>query len=83
LSYTQVDDETLYVISKSCRGLLQLSLEDCYFVTEKGVNHVVENCTQLKDINWNDCGNNVDKNNSSSNSLTFQRLREFENDLLR
>ncbi|KAK2367634.1 F-box/LRR-repeat protein [Trifolium repens] len=82
LSYTQVDDETLYVISKSCRGLLQLSLEDCYFVTEKGVNHVVENCTQLKDINWNDCGNNVDKSNSSSNSLTFQRLREFENDLL-
>jgi F-box/leucine-rich repeat protein 2/20 len=82
LSYTQVDDETLYVISKSCRGLLQLSLEDCYFVTEKGVNHVVENCTQLKEINWNDCGNNVDKNNSSSNSLTFQRLREFENDLL-
>jgi F-box/leucine-rich repeat protein 2/20 len=82
LSHTQVDDETLYVISKSCRGLLQLSLEDCYFVTEKGVNHVVENCTQLKDINWNDCGNNVDKNNSSSNSLTFQRLREFENDLL-
>ncbi|KAK2421838.1 F-box/LRR-repeat protein [Trifolium repens] len=82
LSHTQVDDETLYVISKSCRGLLQLSLEDCYFVTEKGVNHVVENCTQLKEINWNDCGNNVDKNNSSSNSLTFQRLREFENDLL-
>jgi F-box/leucine-rich repeat protein 2/20 len=82
LSYTQVDDETLYVISKSCRGLLQLSLEDCYFVTEKGVNHVVENCTQLREINWNDCGNNVDKNNSSSNSLTFQRLREFENDLL-
>ncbi|GAU49163.1 hypothetical protein TSUD_407100 [Trifolium subterraneum] len=48
LSYTNADDETLYVISKSCRGLLQLSLKDCTNVTEKGMEHVVENCTQLR-----------------------------------
>ncbi|MCI13545.1 F-box/LRR-repeat protein [Trifolium medium] len=48
LSYTNVDDETLYMISKSCRGLLQLSLKDCIVVTKMGVKHVVENCTQLR-----------------------------------
>ncbi|GAU46503.1 hypothetical protein TSUD_285850 [Trifolium subterraneum] len=49
LSCTKVDDETLYVISKSCRGLLQLLLEACNGVTEKGVKHVLENCTLLRD----------------------------------
>ncbi|CAJ2638700.1 unnamed protein product [Trifolium pratense] len=48
LSYTNVDDETLYVISKSCRGFLQLSLKGCTDVTKKGMEHVVENCRQLK-----------------------------------
>jgi len=51
LSHTRVDDEKLYVISKSCRGLLQLFLESCLYVTQKGVKHVVENCIQLRDIN--------------------------------
>lgn len=50
LSNTRVDDETLYAISKNCPGLLQLLLELCNDVTEKGVKHVVENCTQLKEI---------------------------------
>ncbi|PNX94919.1 F-box/LRR protein [Trifolium pratense] len=39
LSKTPVDDETLYVISKSCRGLLHLILQHCDDVTEKGVKH--------------------------------------------
>jgi hypothetical protein len=52
---TTVDDETLYVISKSCRGLLQLYLQGCCCVTEKGVKYVVENCTQLKEINLKGC----------------------------
>ncbi|GAU22372.1 hypothetical protein TSUD_107010 [Trifolium subterraneum] len=55
LSHTKVDDEALNVISKSCRGLLKLLLEDCWDVTEKGVNHVVENCTQLREINLMGC----------------------------
>ncbi|RHN58007.1 putative leucine-rich repeat domain, L domain-containing protein [Medicago truncatula] len=42
LSYTKVDDETLYKISKSCCGLSKLLLKNCYDVTKKGVNHVVE-----------------------------------------
>jgi hypothetical protein len=50
LSRAKVDDEALYVISKNCCGLLELSLEDCDDVTEKGVKHVVENCSQLREI---------------------------------
>ncbi|XP_058729435.1 F-box/LRR-repeat protein 3-like [Vicia villosa] len=54
LSYTTVQDETLYAISKRCRGLLQLDLQDCRYVTQKGVKDVLENCTQLREINlWN------------------------------
>jgi hypothetical protein len=49
LSYTDVDDETLYVISLNCPGLLQLLLEVYNDVTEKGVKHVLENCTLLRD----------------------------------
>lgn len=55
LSYTKVDDEALYMISKSCCGLLKLSLQDCNDVTKKGVKHVVENCTQLRKISLNGC----------------------------
>jgi F-box and leucine-rich repeat protein 2/20 len=50
LSDTKVDDETLYAISKSCPGLLELSLIDCNWVTEKGVKDVMENCKQLRKI---------------------------------
>ncbi|XP_045816537.1 EIN3-binding F-box protein 2-like [Trifolium pratense] len=49
LSHTKVDDETLYVISKNCSGLLKLLLDYCCGVTEKGVKHVLDNCTQLRD----------------------------------
>jgi F-box/leucine-rich repeat protein 2/20 len=55
LSYTSVDDETLYVISKNCPGLLQLLLESCNNVTNKGVKHVFENCTQLREIDLGYC----------------------------
>jgi F-box/leucine-rich repeat protein 2/20 len=57
LSDTEVDDKTLYVISKSCRGLLQLLLKNCDYVTANGVKHVVENCTQLREINLDHCDN--------------------------
>ncbi|KAK2366167.1 F-box/LRR-repeat protein [Trifolium repens] len=49
LSWTNIDDETLYVISLNCRGLLQLLLERCKGVTKKGVKHVLENCILLRD----------------------------------
>jgi len=55
LSCSSADDETLYVISKYCRGLLQLLLQYNQHVTEKGVKHVVENCTQLREINLEGC----------------------------
>jgi len=50
LSDTDVHDETLYAISKSCPGLLELSLIDCDWFTEKGVKDVVENCKRLRQI---------------------------------
>jgi len=55
LSYTNVNDETLYVTSKNCRGLLHLLLKNCYGVTNNGVKRVVENCTQLKEIDLRGC----------------------------
>jgi len=55
LSETRVDDEALYEISKSCRGLLRLLLEHCSDVTPKGVRHVVKNCTHLREINLEGC----------------------------
>ncbi|MCH83900.1 F-box/LRR-repeat protein, partial [Trifolium medium] len=55
LSDTSVDDETLYVISNNCRGLLELLLKSCNNVTKKGVKHVVENCKQLREIDLGNC----------------------------
>jgi F-box and leucine-rich repeat protein 2/20 len=52
LSGTTVDDETLHVISEKCSGLLQIILGR--YVTEKGVKHMVEKCTQLREINLGD-----------------------------
>ncbi|KEH28629.1 putative leucine-rich repeat domain, L domain-containing protein [Medicago truncatula] len=55
LSMTRVNDDALFVISKNCRGILKLLLENCHDVTEKGVRHVVENCAQLQKINLRNC----------------------------
>ncbi|KAK2432641.1 F-box/LRR-repeat protein [Trifolium repens] len=55
LTSTIVDDEALCVISKRCRRLLQLVLQDCNDITTKGVMHVVKSCTQLKEIDLNSC----------------------------
>ncbi|KAK2439809.1 F-box/LRR-repeat protein [Trifolium repens] len=55
LSHTDVICGTLYVISKNCRGLLHLLLRCCPGVTEVGVNIVLENCTQLREIDLWGC----------------------------
>jgi hypothetical protein len=55
LTETTVDDKALHVISKSCCGLLQLILQGCCNVTERGVKLVVENCTQLRMIDLRNC----------------------------
>jgi hypothetical protein len=55
LSMTKIDDRTLYVISKNCSGLLQLDLEKCNNITEKGVKQVVKKCTRLNEINLRHC----------------------------
>ncbi|MCI12088.1 F-box/LRR-repeat protein, partial [Trifolium medium] len=55
LMRTRLDDQALYAISNSCPGLLQLSLQLCKDITNKGVIHVVKNCTKLREINLDDC----------------------------
>ncbi|XP_057452835.1 F-box/LRR-repeat protein 4-like [Lotus japonicus] len=52
LAYSGIDDETLSVVSKSFSGLKYLDLELCGNVTDKGVRQVVENCKQLREINF-------------------------------
>jgi hypothetical protein len=56
LSMTSVNDDALFVISKNGHGILELLLENCHDVTEKGVRHVVENCA-LQEINLGNCSN--------------------------
>ncbi|PNX82988.1 putative F-box/LRR protein [Trifolium pratense] len=55
LAHSRIDDEGLYQISKTCPQLLQLDLEHCHNVTEKGVQLAVENCTRLREINLQHC----------------------------
>ena len=55
MSHTSVNDETLYVISRNCSGLLQLYLESCRGITGNGVMHAVEDCTLLREINLRGC----------------------------
>ncbi|XP_045831664.1 F-box/LRR-repeat protein 4-like [Trifolium pratense] len=76
LSLRKVDDETLYVISKSCRGLLKLVMLYCHGITEKGVKHVVENCTQLREIELKS-SSNVDANVVASMALSRPLLRKI------
>jgi len=77
LSDTNVDDEALYMISKSCRGLMKLSLGKCNDVTKKGVKHVVENCTQLRKISLDGC-HKVPANVVSSMVSSRPTLRQIK-----
>ncbi|CAI8587613.1 unnamed protein product [Vicia faba] len=76
LTSSQVDDATLHVISKNCSGLLQLLLINCSRCTHKGVKHVVENCTQLREINLNNCLN-VHTNVAASMLFSSPSLRKI------
>ncbi|RHN69101.1 putative leucine-rich repeat domain, L domain-containing protein [Medicago truncatula] len=55
LSNSRIDDKVLYVISMICPRLLQLDLQFCNDVTEKGVRLVVEKCIHLREINLQNC----------------------------
>uniref|UniRef100_A0A1J3IX32 F-box/LRR-repeat protein 2 n=1 Tax=Noccaea caerulescens TaxID=107243 RepID=A0A1J3IX32_NOCCA len=52
---TSIDDESLHMISKRCRGLLHLDLEGCLNVRSRGVKEVVQSCMRLREINLNYC----------------------------
>ncbi|CAK8537885.1 unnamed protein product [Lathyrus sativus] len=75
LSGTKVDDRTLYQISKSCCGLLQLLMPNCRYVTTKGVMRVIKNCTHLKEIDLRGC-HGVTTNGVISTLLSRPTLKE-------
>ncbi|XP_010537905.1 PREDICTED: F-box/LRR-repeat protein 2 [Tarenaya hassleriana] len=52
---TWIDDEVLHIISKRCRGLLYLDLEDCLNVTSRGVKEIVPSCLSLRELNLRHC----------------------------
>ncbi|PNX85345.1 F-box/LRR-repeat protein [Trifolium pratense] len=76
LSHTDVICGTLYVISKNCPGLLHLFLRYCPGVTEVGVNIVLENCTQLREIDLTGC-HQVNSNFLSSMISSRPSLRKI------
>jgi hypothetical protein len=76
MSQMLVDDDELYVISKSCPNLLQLDLEHCRLVTDKGLKHVLENCTQLRELNLRNC-HNVHRDVLASLILSRPSLRKL------
>ncbi|KAK2420212.1 F-box/LRR-repeat protein [Trifolium repens] len=49
LSDTKVDNETLYLISKNCSGLMQLQIDHCSGVTKKGVKRMLKNFKHLRE----------------------------------
>ncbi|KAK2432380.1 F-box/LRR-repeat protein [Trifolium repens] len=72
LSNSGVDNKTLHMIAKSCCRLLQLDLEHCCQITDKGVRQAVLICTQLKEINLRRCYN-VDPNVDSWKKIILSR----------
>jgi hypothetical protein len=77
LSYSTVDDQSLDVISNSCRWILQLSLESCDYVTYNGVNRVLQNCTQLTEINLNGVKDDILHFNVASMVLLRPSLKKI------
>ncbi|CAI8601376.1 unnamed protein product [Vicia faba] len=55
LSGSRIEDETLFIISKFCIGLLFLDIQNCCYITTNGVRKVIENCRGLKALNLKNC----------------------------
>ena len=55
LSGSRIEDESLSIISKWCTGLLVLDIQNCLYVTTKGVREIIENCIALKELNLRNC----------------------------
>jgi hypothetical protein len=77
LSYTRVNDKSLNNISNNCPGILQLLLESCDYVTHNGVNCVLQNCTQLREINLNGVKDNILHFNVDSMVLLRPSLKKI------
>jgi hypothetical protein len=77
LSYSTVDDQSLNVISNSFRWILQLSLESCDYVTHNGVNRVLQDCTQLTEINLNGVKDDIIHFNVASMVLLRPSLKKI------
>ncbi|KAJ1410063.1 Leucine-rich repeat, cysteine-containing subtype [Sesbania bispinosa] len=74
LSGSRIEDEALSIISRRCHGLLLLDIQNCWYVTTKGVREVVENCRALKELNLKDCSL-VDDDFAAGITLSMPSLR--------
>lgn len=76
LSFSLVDEKSLYAISMRCCKFLQFIIT-CYFgFTEKGLQHVFKNYTQLREINLKNCYN-LRTNIAPSMLLSSPSLRKI------
>ncbi|MBA2369311.1 MAG: hypothetical protein H0V82_09850 [Candidatus Protochlamydia sp.] len=57
----QMTDDDLKLLGKSCSHLLELNIEDCSKVTNRGVLEIISKCTHLMKLNCSFCGNLTDK----------------------
>lgn len=48
---------SLYAIGKGCKKLKNLTLSDCYFLSDKGLEAVAAGCTELSHLEVNGCHN--------------------------
>lgn len=48
---------SLYAIGKGCRRLKNLTLSDCYFLSDKGLEAVAAGCSELTHLEVNGCHN--------------------------
>ncbi|CAJ2656383.1 unnamed protein product [Trifolium pratense] len=77
LSRTTVNDQTLYIITKTCSEIVQPSLDYCDYVTYKGVKLVLRNCKQLREINLKGVKDNTIKSNVASMVLLRPSLENI------
>ena len=47
ISYCQINDETLKIISNNCKKLVDLGISGCDFITDNGIIEIAEKCHNL------------------------------------
>ena len=53
LSYTNITDYSLYTISNYLNSLIELNINGCKYISNKGINKILNKLNQLKVLNIN------------------------------